>query len=238
MDFNRGTYAMRHTLLLAITLGITTLGVGCCCHHGHSRGCYDPNTGLVHKRKMFDTCGTGQCGDGCQSNCEGKHGKWYDSDPGRPRKMKSKSQGCNCQHSGKQGCRCKQSRQSSNCGCQATCDPCCDSGDMMGYDGALIPYEGTYAENGMVYEGNAVYEGGYDPNCPTCNQSGPYPTYETQNYPELMVPQQQDQKPAPAPAAEPLPTHETSISIPPASYVVPQPINGPQFPRLQRVSAH
>lgn len=229
---------MRHVLLLFVTLTISATGLGCCHHHARSRGCYDPNTGLVHKKKMFDTCGTGQCGS-CNQGCDTENEKWYgdNSCQQKGRKPKQSKQKCN---QSRDNCSCRQSRQTSNC----ECDACCDSNGQYGYnDGALIPYDGSYVDNGMVYEGNAVYEGQYDPNCPTCNQSNPSPTYAPEgNYPELMVPQQkqpqQNQKPAPAPAAEPLPMHETSITIPPASYVVPQPINGPEFPRLQRVSAH
>lgn len=62
----------------------------------------------------------------------------------------------------------------------------------------------------------------------------PMGTYsDPQNYPELMVPQEsRPMKVVPAPAAEPdeLPADS---SIPPASYVVPAPLDGPSVPVLQ-----
>ena len=63
----------------------------------------------------------------------------------------------------------------------------------------------------------------------------PMETYNNvESYPELMPPQEaRPMKPVPAPPAEPdeLPTEGSSI--PPTSYVVPAPLDGPSVPVLQ-----
>lgn len=75
------------------------------------------------------------------------------------------------------------------------------------------------------------------PSMPTFSPNGPMETYvspeEFDKIPGTPMPSGAA-KPVPAPAAEPEPLPaETSTSIPPASYVVPAPLDGPGVPVLQ-----
>lgn len=246
---------MRQAVLLLLAVSVSGLGVGCC--HRHSRGCYDSSTGLVKKRGMFDTCQTGTCDSGC-NDCQDPE-RWYDfsgrrdrsrdqCDSCKQKQRKSKGSNCDCQddHGYDDGCDCQRgsgrqkSRAPKRGGCQ--CQHGYGHPDYYGQygDGTLIPYDGTYVDGNMVYDGQVIYGDGYHGDCPTCNSQHPTPTYESQGYPELMTPQEEYRKPMPAPAAEPLPTHETS-TIPPASYVVPQPFQVPthsgRVTRIQHVPA-
>lgn len=197
---------MRSALLTVTACICSFWGVGCCHHHGSS---YDPTTGLVGRRcGLFDTCGVG------------------------------------CQHKSKCGCQKKCKR---NCGCQHAngCNSCQHGGQYFGgqYSGQLGGYplsgEGGLPPHGGYYSGGEmIHDGMMGSHCPECemqmhDSTGTY--YGSQPYPELMMPHEAS-PPLPAPAAEPspMPSSETSISIPPASYVVPAPLSGPVIPAAMR----
>lgn len=223
---------MRTAVLLLAGISVLTLGVGCC---RHKRRCYDPRTGLVRRGRLFDTCGTGYC-DNCCNDCSDRE-RWYDTDHKRHRK----SRDCDCDRGRRRirdrDCNCRRGRRYEYED-DTPCD-CNSYGQNGSYvspsDGALIPYEGTYVDGGMVYNGQVIYDGTIS-DCPTCNTISPTPTYVPSNqpYPELQgTPQQQHQEPNQAP-----PMDQTSVTIPPASYSVPAPLSsGPELPQLERIGA-
>ncbi|GEM_PF-1403486 len=131
------------------------------------------------------------------------------------------------------GCGCKQKKQKSQCGC---------GNDHM------MPSHGSHVYGGGSSDCPCNDSHSY-PGTPTFSPSGPMETYvspeefdkiegtpmpsktlKTETVPTPMQPM----KPVPAPAAEPeaLPS-ETSTTIPPASYVVPSPLEGPSVPVLK-----
>lgn len=225
---------MRVALLLLAGISVLTLGVGC-CHH--KRRCYDSRTGLVRRGKLFDTCRTGNCCNSCDNCCDdcGDRERWYDT--GRKRHRKSRD--CDCDRDRRRkrdrDCNCRRERRyedDNSCGCDSYGQ---NGSYVYPSEGALIPYEGTYVDGGMVYDGQVIYDGAVS-DCPTCNTISPTPTYAPPNqpYPELQgTPQQQHQEPNQAP-----PMDQTSVTIPPASYSVPVPLgNGPALPQLERIGA-
>lgn len=187
------------------------LGSGCCwfdqCgYYNQCGGAYDPCTGLV-----YNQCDPYQ---GCRSRRIGK---------------KLRKHRCDCD---KHDCRCRHESHRGRCDCHhnrglpmeggmhpSNCPDCQSYGEPI--YGEPIYGEPIYGE--PVY-GEPIY-------------GEPVETYyEPQNYPELMTPHEvQPSKPVPAPPAdEPkqLPMPEGS-SIPPASYEVPAPLDGPDVPVLQ-----
>lgn len=135
----------------------------------------------------------------------------------------------------KSDCGCEKKKSKKSCGCdkQHCCDPCANGHYPLVGEGGLTPHGGYYSDGGIIYgDSTSSY-------CPECEMNGVH------SYPELMAPHEVG-PPMPAPAAEPgpsgkpAPLPETSISIPPASYVVPQGSQwGPTIPQhtVQPVSA-
>jgi len=125
----------------------------------------------------------------------------------------------------KDDCGCKKAKKS-KCGCHHD--------DMMFDHGTPI-----YGDMGADCPCNSHH------GTPTFSPSGPMETYvspeEFDQIPGTPMPSNAAKpipapaaKPMPAPAAEPEPLpSETSTTIPPASYVVPAPLDGPSVPVLK-----
>jgi hypothetical protein len=169
----------------------------------------------------FDQCGGcyNQCG-GAYDPCTGLVYNQCDPYQGCRSKRISKKlhkDRCDCD---KHDCDCRHESHHDGCNCHHGMTHTSGCPDCQSY-GQPIYGEPIYGE--PVY-GEPIY-------------GEPVETYyEPENYPELMVPHEaQPSKPVPAPPAdepEPLPMPEGS-SIPPTSYEVPAPLEGPDVPVLQ-----
>jgi hypothetical protein len=166
---------------------------------------------------LLASLGTGCCHNRCYDQCGGNydpctglvHNQCEPASGCRAKRLLKKLQkdDCNC---GKQQCGCQRnSHQHGGCSCNHGTSQTSTGCQSCQSNGETIYGQPTYGE--PVY-GEAV---------------------DTYSYPELMVPQEtQPIKPVPAPPAE-LNELPMDSSIPPASYVVPAPLEGPSVPVLQ-----
>lgn len=162
----------------------------------------------------FDQCGyynqCGACGP-CASTYDPCTGLVNQSDPFakcRARRIMKKLKGdqCDCH---KSGCDCHH-ESSHHGGCPCHHDMTYSSG---------CPSCQSYGE--PIY-GEPIYGDSMETH------------YVPDSYPELMVPQEaKPMKPVPAPPAEPDELPMEGSSIPPTSYVVPAPLEGPSVPVLR-----